>query len=95
MIIANINGDFFVTESRIWAIKHHAFSFYLFENQKRNCRYPDAINLGRYFSAEQKIIQIIDGENVLYSGFPFDEREFDWRKNYQKMLLGTYQSLIK
>jgi hypothetical protein len=95
IIVADCEGDFYVTYSQIWVYAVGKKYFLKFHNLRKNIRKPSEINNGEYLTIERKIVQINYRNRVLYSTDAFSESEMAWRKDYFLRLIEGYYAVSK
>ncbi len=87
IVIADCEGDFYVTHSRIWSYANAnnriSENYLQMDNIRKNVRFPNAINWGIYLTLTTKIVQISYKNRVLFSTATFTEDEMKARKEFK------------
>ena len=87
IVIADCEGDFYVTHSRIWSYESDNINIskniLQIDNIRKNVRFPNAINWGNYLTLTTKIVQISYKNRVLFSTETFTEDEMKARKEFR------------
>ncbi len=95
IIVMDSEGDYYVTLSRIWAMKTLKGLYWDFENTQRDSCTPDYIQKAHYICFDRKIVQILDNQKVLYSGLPYTDSEMRWRKNFLENQIKAFCEKLK
>ena len=87
IVIADCEGDFYVTHSRIWSYVNTnnriSANYLQMDNIRKNVRFPNVINGGNYLTLTTKIVQISYKNRVLFSTETFTEDEMKARKEFK------------
>ncbi len=95
IIVADCEGDFYVTHSRIWSYNNVLGNMLQMDNIRRNVRFPNEINWGAYLTLTTKIVQVSYKSKVLFSTEAFTEEHMKIRKDFKVNMLIHFAKMLK